>query len=156
MCDLNFKLYEDTKISMIGMIGLQPQSVQEERDSILSVLNNQKNIEQAIHTELDQKNSKFYVIEKEFWDSWVDNVNFKGDKSSFAIRKQKKNVIDNLGLIEEGHQYRLKEEVNYNEDFIIVTKFVFASLSTWYECNLVIQRNVIKKSINSGDLIIDQ
>ena len=103
MCDLNFKLYEDTKISIIGMIGLQPQSVQEERDSILSILNNQKNIEQAIHTELDQKNSKFYVIEKEFWDSWVDNVNFKGDKSSFAIRKQKKNVIDNLSLIEEGH-----------------------------------------------------
>jgi hypothetical protein len=45
MCDLNFKLYEDTKISIIGMIGLQPQSVQEERDSILSILNNQKNIE---------------------------------------------------------------------------------------------------------------
>ena len=49
------------------------------------------------------KNSKFYIIEKEFWDSWIDNVNFKGNKSSFAIRKQKKNVIDNLSLIEEFH-----------------------------------------------------
>ena len=45
MCDLNFKLYEETKLSIIGMIGLKPQSIQEERDSILSVLNNKKNIE---------------------------------------------------------------------------------------------------------------
>lgn len=68
------------------MIGLQPINVVEERDAILAVLDFNKNIEQAIHNELPRKNTKFFIIEKEFWDSWSDNVNFKGDKSSFAIR----------------------------------------------------------------------
>ena len=145
LCDLNFKLYEIAKYRLIGMIGLKPLTVSDERGSILAVLDYKKNIEQAIHQQLHVHNTKFYILEKEFWDSWADNVNFKGDKSSFAIKKSKKSKIDNAQLIEEGHQFRLKEGSNYYEQFIIVPKFVFNSLSTWYPCNRIIEREVNQK-----------
>lgn len=29
---------------------------------------------------------EFYLVEREFWDSWCSNVNFRGDKSNLAIR----------------------------------------------------------------------
>jgi len=45
LCDLNFGLYEIVKYRLIGMIGLQPSNVVEERDAILAVLDFNKNIE---------------------------------------------------------------------------------------------------------------
>jgi len=56
-------------------------------------------------------------------------------------------MIDNQTLIEEGHDYRLKE-VTYNEEFVIVPKFVFRSLSRWYQCNMVIERIVLKEKVD--------
>jgi hypothetical protein len=35
----------------------------------------------------------------------------------------------------------------YNEDYIILPKYAFRSLSSWYPCNMIIERAVIK--INS-------
>jgi len=52
-------------------------------------------------------------------------------------------VIDNASLVENLHSSRLKE-VQYNQDFIIVPRFVFFPLSKWYSCNKVIERKVIK------------
>ena len=102
LCDLNFKLYEVSKYAIVGMVGLKPQDIEEEREAILAVLDQNRNIEAAIHSELE-KFETFYVMEREFWDSWTDNVSFKGNQSSFATRKQKKQIIDNDNLIEEGH-----------------------------------------------------
>lgn len=142
-CDLNFSLYEVAKYAIIGMIGLTPQNIQEERDSILSLLNQSRNLEQAIHQRLELCEPCF-IIEKEFWDSWADNVSFKGNRSSFDTRSEKKRVIDNQSLVEEGHDHRIKESKNFNEDYVIVPKFVFNALSKWYTCNKVMQRTIIK------------
>ena len=149
-CDLDFELYEVARHIITGMIGLTPKNVREECSAILAVLNQKRNIEQAIRLELAEPNSQFFIVEKEFWDSWKDNVNFKGDRSIFAIRQRRKKIIDNLSLIEEGHEYRLRDGINYNEDFIILPKFAFRALSTWYPCNKVLRRAVIKKEINKG------
>ena len=107
------------------------------------MVNHNRNIEQAICDHLELEHSCF-VIEKEFWDSWVDNVSFRGNRSSFDSRSEKKEIIDNLSLIEEGHEHRLKENKNYMEAFVLVPKFVFGALSKWYPCNKVIERVVIK------------
>ena len=143
-CDLNFQLYENAKYSMIGMVGLTPQNIQEERDAILALLDSNRNVEQVI-TENLWREQPCYIIEKDFWDSWTDNVSLRGNQSSFNTRSEKKTMIDNLRLIEEGHQYRLKDDLNLNEDYVVLPKFVFKALSSWYSCNLVIERAVIRR-----------
>lgn len=143
-CDLNFQLYENAKYSIIGMVGLTPQNIQEERDAILALLDSNRNVEQVI-TENLWREQPCYIIEKDFWDSWTDNVSLRGNQSSFNTRSEKKTMIDNLRLIEEGHQYRLKDDLNLNEDYVVLPKFVFKALSSWYSCNLVIERAVIRR-----------
>ena len=62
----------------------------------------------------------FYVIEKEFWETWAMHTAFT-DNKNFSFKKEKKSIIDNAGLVEPLHEHRLKE-VTYNEDFIVVPK----------------------------------
>lgn len=132
------------------MIGLKPQSEEEEREAILSALDNNHNVEAYIHEHLDEEDT-FYVIEKNFYEAWCMNIGFIDDKS-YVIRKEKITIIDNQNLLEPMHDFRMKEVV-YNEDFIIVPKFVFVPLSKWYNCTKTIERKVIsyksdkKKSI---------
>lgn len=42
---INFEVYEKTKPIMIAMMGLKPKDEEEEREAILSALNNNHNIE---------------------------------------------------------------------------------------------------------------
>lgn len=86
LCDLPFDLYEAARPRVVGMLALKPQNIQQERDAILAVLNNERNIEQAIKRELPERDAQFFVVEREFWRAWMDNVNFKGDHSPFAVR----------------------------------------------------------------------
>jgi hypothetical protein len=60
-------------------------------------------------------------------------------------------LIDNERLIEEGHQYRLRDGLNLNEHFVVLPKFVFKALSSWYPCNLTIERAVIKRKASHAD-----
>jgi hypothetical protein len=63
--------------------------------------------------------------------------------SSLLIKKEEKiTVIDNLSLLENMHNLRLKDLV-LGIDFIIVPRFMFFPLSKWYGCNKVIERRVI-------------
>ena len=97
------------------------------------MLSYKRNIEAAIKAELIEPNSHFYLVEKEFWDSWVDNVNFKGDKSIFAMRQKRKATIENGSIVEEGHQYRLKD-ANINEDYVVLPKFAYRFFKWNYGC----------------------
>ena len=51
-------------------------------------------------------------------------------------------IIDNLKIIEPGHQIRLRENMVHGENFVILPKFAFKSLSKWYGCNRVIELTV--------------
>ena len=84
------------------MVGLQPTNITEERESILSLLDENRNVEQFIHQNLHRQENCF-IVDKEFWDSWTDNISLKSNRSSFDSRSEIKNTIDNLSLIEEGH-----------------------------------------------------
>jgi hypothetical protein len=53
-----------------------------------------------------------------------------------------KSSIKNEKLIEEKHEYRLKDSV-YNEDFILLPKYAFFPLNAWYSCDKIITRKVI-------------
>jgi hypothetical protein len=46
-----------------------------------------------------------------------------------------RNIIDNKKLIQKGHEYRLRDDICYNVDFVIAPKYVFKSLNLWYDCN---------------------
>ena len=88
-------------------------------------------------------------MEKDFWDSWTQNPNNK-----FALKSQLKTRIDNQRLIEPYHERRLRDDMAYGIHFVVVPKYVFKSLSKWYNCNAVIERQVhwFKRNVIRGTL----
>ena len=139
--NLNFAIYEKAKYIMIAMMGLTPSDEEEERESILSALSNNHNVEGYIQEHLETEDT-FYLIEKQFYEAWTMNVGFVDDKS-YIIKKEMIDVIDNASLVEPMHDLRLKDEISYGENFIFVPKFVFYPLSKWYKLTKVIERKVI-------------
>ena len=115
----------------------------------MSVLNYNHNIEAYIQEHMEEE-STFYVLEKEFFDAWAMNIGFCEEKS-YVIKKERKKVIDNAGLVEPGHEHRLRE-VSYGEEFMLVPKHVFYPFSKWYACTKTIERQVIKHSVRTKAL----
>ena len=52
-------------------------------------------------------------------------------------------MIDNKSLMEEMHQFRMKD-LTYKQDFVLLPKYVYYPLSKWYRCEKEITRNVIQ------------
>ena len=75
------------------------------------------------------------------------------NESMFGIKKEHKEWIDNENLIEEMHQFRMKD-LSYKTDWIVVPKYVFYPLGKWYQCDKTITRQVIqyKKERRGGNL----
>ena len=46
--ELDFSLYEKSKFAMIAMMGLQPSSQEDEKEAILTILDNNHNVEAYI------------------------------------------------------------------------------------------------------------
>ena len=129
---------------MMAMMGLKPSNDEDEREAILSALDNNHNVEAYIQEHLDEDDfnkDHFYVIDKAFYESWCMNLGFI-DGKSYIIKKEKMTVIDNANLLEPLHDHRMREVV-YGEDFILVPKYVFLPLSKWYKCTKTIERKVI-------------
>lgn len=82
------------------------------------------------------KEDTFYLIEIEFW-KWWSNLNSNGMQLH-----EKRTEIDNQRLLVANHQFRLKDSMVFDEDFVIAPKHVFVPLSRWYSCNAVIKRTV--------------
>ena len=61
---------------------------------------------------------------------------------AFHVKKEHKDFIDNKGLMENMHQFRMKD-LTYKEDFVLVPKFVYYPLSKWYASEKTITRQVI-------------
>lgn len=53
--------------------------------------------------------------------------------------------------------HRLRDDVVYREHFVIVPKYAFKSLSTWYACNCTIERPVhtFKRNVIKGTRHLD-
>lgn len=69
------------------------------------------------------------------------NVEFQ-DEKNYIIKKEKMTTIDNASLLEPAHEKRMRDVI-YNEDFVLLPKFVFFALSRWYRATKVIERKVI-------------
>ena len=117
------------KYMMIAMTGLIPKDDEEEREAILSALNHNRQLTSFIYDHLPEE-SEFYVIEKKFWDQWCTSMSFEAE-SKFSIKKEHKDFIDNKSLMEDMHQYRMKD-LTYKEDYVLVPKYVFYPLAKWY------------------------
>ena len=76
-----------------AILGLKPPNEEEERESILTILDNYHNFEHYIFDNIEQIET-LYLLEKEFWNNWCANVAFDENKS-FLTKKEKLTVIDN-------------------------------------------------------------
>jgi hypothetical protein len=71
---------------MYALIGIKPMNEEEEREAILTALDNNHNFETYIYDNLEHIDSLF-IMEKSFWDNWCQNVAFNENKS-FAVKKE--------------------------------------------------------------------
>lgn len=108
-------------------------------------------LEQYIQKNL-QKDQTYYLVEKDFWDSWTQ---ISGNK--FEPKLEMKQLIDNKRLIEPYHVHRLRDDVVYGVHFVIVPKYVFKSLKAWYSCNCTIERPVhsFRRDVTKGTRHLD-
>jgi len=125
---------------MIAMMAVTPETDEEERDAILAAMNGHRNLETFIYETLPDE-QEYYVIEKDFWESWCTALAFTQD-GQYLIKKEHKDVIDNKSLMEEMHLFRMKD-LTYKQDFVLLPKHVYMPLSKWYSCDKEITRSVI-------------
>ena len=60
----------------------------------------------------------------------------------YSIKKEHKDTIDNKSLMEDMHQFRMKD-LTYKQDLVLLPKYVYYPLSKWYACEKEITRTVI-------------
>jgi hypothetical protein len=135
--EIDFAPLNQVKPMIIAMTAVTPQNDEEERESILAALNQNKNLTSYIYDHLPEE-TEFYVIEKKFWDQWCASMSFDAD-SKFSIKKEHKDFIDNKSLMEEMHQYRMKD-LTYKDDYVLVPKYVHYPLYKWYSSEKTITR----------------
>ena len=135
--EIDFEPLYEVKPMIIAMTAVTPQNDDEEREAILAALNQNKNLTSYIYDHLPEE-SEFYVIEKKFWDQWGASMSFDAE-SKFSIKKEHKDFIDNKSLMEEMHQYRMKD-LTYKDDYVLVPKYVHFPLSKWYSSEKTITR----------------
>jgi hypothetical protein len=126
---------------MIALMALTPRDEDEERKAILSVFNFNPNLETYIYENLDRE-PRFYVCEKRFWDEWAEGVSFNKSDNQLGLKTLSKITMRNARLLEPGHQYRMGD-VAYNEDYVLLPKHAFLPLAAWYGCDKSITRDVI-------------
>ena len=122
---------------MLAMTAVIPPNDDEERGAILAALNQNRQLTSFIYDHLPEE-SEFYVMEKKFWDQWCASMSFEAE-SKFSIKKEHKDFIDNKSLMEDMHQYRLKD-LTYKDDFVLVPKYVYFPLAKWYNSEKAITR----------------
>jgi hypothetical protein len=69
---------------------------------VLSVFNFNPNLETYIYENLD-KEPRFYVCEKKFWDEWAEGVSFSKSDNTLGLKTLSKITIKNDRLLEPGH-----------------------------------------------------
>lgn len=74
------------------------------------------------------REKEFYIISQQFWSAWLSASDAK-----FNCKTPLQ--IDNQALIEKCHKERLREDVMFEQDFVIVPKYVYLPLSFWHSCN---------------------
>ena len=63
------------------------------------------------------------------------------------MRQKRKTTIENGSIIEEGHQYSLKD-ANINEDYVVLPKYAYRFFKWEYGCSHELRRAVIKRPID--------
>ena len=108
-------------------------------------MNWNKQLETLIYETLPYE-SEYYIVEKQFWEQWCTAMDITGtgaDGGMYAIKKEHKDFIDNKCLLEEMHQFRMKD-LTYKQDFVLLPRYVYYPLSKWYSCETEITRQVIQ------------
>jgi hypothetical protein len=67
--NIDFNMHEVSKNTLTALLALKPLNQLQEREAILSVLNNYHHIEDYIGEHIDMEDT-FYIINKKFWDAW--------------------------------------------------------------------------------------
>jgi len=126
---------------VIAMTAVTPETDEEERSAILAAMNGNRNLETFIYDTLPDE-QEYFVVEKDFWESWTTALAITQD-GQYQIKKERKDAIDNKSLMEDMHQFRMKD-LTYKQDFVLLPKYVYYPLSRWYSCDKEITRSVIQ------------
>ena len=139
--EIDYSPLTSAKPMIIAMTAITPETDEDERDAILAAMNGNKNLETLIYETLPDE-LEYYVIERAFWDDWCTALAITND-GKYSIKKEHKAKIDNRSLMEDMHQFRMRD-LTYKQDFVLLPKYVYHPLSKWYNCDKEITRSVIQ------------
>ena len=138
--EVDFSALSAAKPMIIAMTAITPETDEEEREAIYAAMNGNKNLETFIYETLPEEH-EYYVIEAAFWEEWCTAL--PATSGGYGVKKGHKESIDNKGLMEEMHHFRMKD-LTYKQDFVLLPKYVYYPLSKWYSCEKEITRSVIQ------------
>ena len=98
---LNLAPLRLAKPMITAMVALNPQSPKDEKQAILTALNGNKHLDNYMYENLPRE-KEYYVVEKAFWDSWCQALNWSED-TEFGLKVERPQGIKNLSLMEPNH-----------------------------------------------------
>ena len=104
---IDYSPLTSAKPMIIAMTAITPETDEDERDAILAAMNGNKKLETLIYETLPDE-SEYYVIERAFWDDWCTALAITTD-GKYSIKKEHKAKIDNRSLMEDMHQFRMRD-----------------------------------------------
>ena len=139
--EVDYSALTAAKPMIIAMTAITPETDEDEREAIYAAMNGNKNLETFIYETLPEER-EYYVIEAPFWEQWCTALPATSE-GRYGVKKEHKESIDNKGLMEEMHHFRMKD-LTYKQDFVLLPKYVYYPLSKWYSCEKEITRSVIQ------------
>jgi hypothetical protein len=98
---------------------LKPQGPETQKNCILIMMKSSKDLTTFVANEL-LNNENFYIIDKEFWESWKVYVNWDNQEINNNDQKLQIPVI-NIKALLEGNKGKLKQGLIYLKHYILVT-----------------------------------
>lgn len=91
--EIDFSALLAARPMLIAMTAVTPETDEEEREAILAAMNGHRQLETFIYETLPDE-QEYYVIEKDFWESWCTALAITQD-GKYSIKKEHKDFIDN-------------------------------------------------------------
>lgn len=99
-------------------IGIKPKTPEEEKFAVLSLLNNELDLDQFLQDNL-LEGKEFFLINKKFWNQWTQYVGINMEIGQ-SYRSDRPKGISNKDLLEGKSKICMKSILLYNQDYIVL------------------------------------
>lgn len=129
---------------------VRPETGRAERQIIESILENNLNLQDFILSNM-RKNDKFFIVNKRFWDKWLDYTRSESNSLTLLTLpletkrdKESSFKIDNESLFLQKTRSLVLQPLKLNENIVVMPPRIWEALLAWYGSTEEIRRTVIE------------